>query len=79
MKEIKMKERMVNMLISDKHFELNSLKSVLKNDLYYLLNNYFLISPNDVEICLDVDEKGDYIFDCKIITSRLKKFGTNLS
>lgn len=68
--------RMTNMIITDKHFELESLKSVLKNDLFNLFQNYFSLIPSDIEIVLKVNKDGEYELNVNLVSNRVKIFGS---
>ena len=71
-------QRIRNMLISDKHFDTRDLVRVLRSDLYTLLVNYFDITPQDIEVRIDVDEFGVYDFHSSLKAERLKIFGSRI-
>lgn len=69
-------ERLKKVLIADKHFNPEYIKRVILSDLYSLLNNYADIKPENLNLDIEIDKNGDYIFKFNAKTSRLKIFGS---
>ena len=69
-------ERLQNVLISDKQFSPQKLESVLKSDVYNLLSNYCTLSPEDLDVKVEVQKDGTYNFFITAKSNRLKIFGS---
>lgn len=69
-------KRLKKVLISDKHFNPEAIKKVVKSDIYYLLNNYAEILPDNLDFNIEINEQGDYIFKIVAKCSRIKIFGS---
>lgn len=68
--------RLRKVLISDKHFNPEYIKKVIKSDIFYLLKNYAEIQPEDLTVNIDVTKNGEYDFVIKARVNRLKIFGS---
>lgn len=68
-------ERLKNVLISDKQFSPDFIEKVLKSDIYSLLNNYCVLSPENVSVKVDVQDDGTFKFNVVATSNRLKIFG----
>ena len=68
--------RLKNVLISDKQFSPKRIEKVLKSDLYCLLSNYCILSPENLELKLEVQQDGKYKFEFVAVSDRLKIFGS---
>ena len=45
---------------------------VLKSDLFYLLNNYFDVDFNDINISIDLNQNNMYSININAIGDRMK-------
>lgn len=69
-------QRLQNVLISDKQFSPQKVEKVLKSDMYGLLSNYCTLSPEDINIKVEVQKDGSYKFLIVARSERLKIFGS---
>lgn len=69
-------ERLENVLISDKQFSPKQVEKVLKSDAYNLLSNYGNITPENLNVSIELQKDGTYIFSIKATCERLKIFGS---
>ena len=69
-------ERLKNVLISDKQFCPDRVEKVLRSDSYCLLSNYCDISPNNLDVSVEVLKDGSYCFRIQAVANRLKIFGS---
>ncbi len=65
--------RIKDMLRRDKENIPAPLISLIKNDLYSVLNNYLDISPEDIILKYYIDEDNLYNFEVSLKTNRVKK------
>lgn len=66
--------RLKNVLISDKQFNPEQLKKVLKSDLTKLFNNFAEFSDEDLTISIGINDDGSYNITTNLKTNRLKIF-----
>lgn len=69
-------DRLKKVLISDKHFNPEHIKEVIKSDILYLLKNYTDIEADNLQFDINVSNDGGY--DINIVGSckRLKVLGS---
>lgn len=70
-----LKKRLGNLLEKDKQTNPKYLISVIKSDIYYLLNNYFEIDFEDIDIDIDLVE-GKYQIEIRCFGERIKLLKT---
>lgn len=76
----KIEDRLKYMLISDKHFDSNEFVKVLTSDLFELMQNYFELNIEDINLNLDVDKiNNSYKLNFELKSDRLKIFGTQIN
>lgn len=68
-------KRLKSLLIQDKANAPNQLSDVLRSDIYTLLKNYMEITPSNLKIYFDADEKGYHVI-ISARTNRFKQMGT---
>ena len=54
-------ERLKSMMIIDKFESSQKINKVIKAEVIYLLNNYFDITSEDVDLDLGIDKNGEYV------------------
>lgn len=52
--------RLDNVIKKDKKINPQYMKDVIKSDIFYLLNNYFEVEYNDIDIDIDLTENNLY-------------------
>ena len=67
--------RLRQVLINDKHFNPERLNAIISSDVYRVLENYFEVSPENVQARIDFDEQGNYIIRIKACSNRVKVLG----
>lgn len=67
--------RLKKVLISDKHFNPENIKRVLKSDIFNVLTNYTDVLPENLNLEIEILENGDYEIICRAVCKRLKIFG----
>jgi len=67
------KERLNNIIETDKKTNPKYLLGVIKSDFYYLINNYFEVDFEDIEISIDVINE-QYNIQIKSKGERVKMF-----
>ena len=70
-----LKKRLNVVIQKDKVNNPKYLIEVIKSDFYYLINNYFEVDFNDIEISIDV-EKDKYKIKTKCVGDRIKMVKT---
>ena len=65
--------RMISILKNDKEKISLPLLNMIKTDVYAIINNYFEVCPEDINLVQSVNDDGFYDFDIKIKASRIKK------
>ena len=66
-----LKKRLNSIISKDKETNPKYLIEVIKSDLYYLLNNYFEVDFNDINLDISV-EKDKYLIEAKCLGDRMK-------
>ena len=69
-------ERLKKVLISDKHFNPERLKDVMKSDILAVLQNYTDITSDNLKFNIEVDQMGKYKILINADCSRLKFLGS---
>lgn len=68
------KERLNNVIQKDKENNPKYLINVIKSDFYYLINNYFEVDFNDLDIAINLkDDKYIIALNCKGDRMKLMK------
>lgn len=67
--------RLKNVLNIDKNDNPIKITNVLKSDLLYLLSNYMEISPDDLNLSIEVGQGGTYKLEILGNVRRLKVLG----
>lgn len=67
--------RLKNVLISDKQFNPEQVKKILKADLIKVLKNYADFDTDNLLINFSIDDNGNYQIQISITAQRLKIFG----
>lgn len=76
MREVKkqsemIKDRLKNVMITDRVSNIENLLTILKSDLYSLCSNYMYMKPENLHVVLDADSEGGYEFTFKVFTDHL--------
>lgn len=69
-------ERLRKVLISDKQFSPDRIEKVLRSDMYMLFSNYCVMSPENLQVAIEVQKDGTYKFMVEVKSNRLKIFGS---
>lgn len=64
--------RLDNVIKKDKKINPQYMKEVIKSDIFYLLNNYFEVEYNDIDINIDLTENNLYALSITAIGDRMK-------
>ena len=64
--------RLDNVIKKDKKINPQYMKDVIKSDLYYLLNNYFNVNFDGIDLTINVSENNMYAIDIRAVGDRLK-------
>lgn len=64
--------RLDNVIKKDKQLNPQYMKDVIKSDIFYLLNNYFEVEYNDINISIDLTDNNMYTINVKAIGDRMK-------
>lgn len=64
--------RLDNVIKRDKKINPQYMKDVIKSDIYDLLNNYFQVDYNDIDINIDLCEGNMYMINIKAVGDRMK-------
>lgn len=64
--------RLDNVIKKDKQINPQYMKDVIKSDLFYLLNNYFEVKYEDIDISINLTENNMYAIDISTIGDRMK-------
>lgn len=64
--------RLNTVIKNDKKINPQYMKDVIKSDLFYLLNNYFDVSFDAVDLEINVTENNMYMLDVRAVGDRLK-------
>ena len=66
-----LKKRLNSIVQKNKENNLQYLMEVIKSDLYYLLNNYFELDLDDINLNISL-ENNKYLIDIKCLGDRIK-------
>jgi hypothetical protein len=69
------KERMQNIIDGGSGVNLQSLITVLKSDLRFVLSSYMALDGSEPQIIIDADGGGVFTFTIKATTDRLLDYG----
>ncbi len=64
--------RLDKVIKKDKQVNPQYMKEVIKSDIFYLLNNYFEVEFEDINIAINVTERNMYVVDISAIGDRMK-------
>lgn len=64
--------RLNNVINNDKKINPQYMKDVIKSDLFYLLNNYFDVKFDGIDLAINVSENNMYAIDIRAVGDRLK-------
>ncbi len=72
MKDVAMLDsRIKQMLINDKKNNPNKIISLLRSEIFYVLQNYMDIKIDDVQLDIGIDNNGRYLLNLNVETSRI--------
>lgn len=57
---MKLTNRLDNVIKKDKQINPQYMKEIIKSDIFYLLNNYFEVEYNDINIDINVNDNNRY-------------------
>lgn len=63
--------RIKQMLINDKKNNPNKIISLLRSEIFYILQNYMDIKIDDVQLDIGIDNDGKYLLNLNVETSRI--------
>lgn len=63
--------RIKQMLINDKKNNPNKIISLLRSEIFYVLQNYMDIKIDDVQLDIGIDNNGRYLLNLNVETSRI--------
>jgi|LGVF01.2.fsa_nt_gb septum formation topological specificity factor MinE len=69
-------DRLKRVLISDKHFNPERIKEVIKSDILYILKNYTDVKAEDLTFEINVNQDGGYNMVVNASCKRLKVLGS---
>lgn len=69
-------DRLKKVLISDKHFNPERIKEVIKSDVLYILKNYTDVEADNLNFEINVDKEGGYKIEINATCKRLKVLGS---
>lgn len=64
--------RLDNVIKKDKQINPQYMKQVIKSDVFYLLNNYFEVEYDDIDISIDLADNNMYALHINAIGDRMK-------
>ena len=64
--------RLNNVIKKDKQINPQYMKDVIKSDIFYLLNNYFEVEFEDINISIDLAENNMYLININALGDRMK-------
>ncbi len=67
-----LKKRLDNVLNKDKENNPKYLCNVIKSDFYYLINNYFEVDFDNINIDIKLSENNEYIIELNCVGERVK-------
>ena len=64
--------RLDNVIKKDKQINPQYMKDVVKSDIFYLLNNYFEVEYDDIDISINLTDNNMYSINISAIGDRMK-------
>ena len=64
--------RLDNVIKKDKQINPQYMKEVIKSDVFYVLNNYFEVKFDDIDISIDLTDNNMYTLKINAIGDRMK-------
>ena len=64
--------RLDNVIKKDKQINPQYMKEVIKSDVFYVLNNYFEVQFDDIDISVDLTDNNMYNLKINAIGDRMK-------
>ena len=64
--------RLDNVIKKDKQVSPQYMKDVIKSDVFYLLNNYFEVQFDDIDISIDLRDDNMYSIQINSVGDRMK-------
>lgn len=64
--------RLDNVIKKDKQINPQYMKDIIKSDIFYLLNNYFEVEYEDVDISIEVNDSNKHFIQISAIGDRMK-------
>ena len=64
--------RLDNVIKKDKKINPQYMRDVIKSDIFYILNNYFEVEFDDVNVCIDLTENNKYVLNIDAVGDRMK-------
>lgn len=71
-KSLAVDERMRNIIVSDKHENLEKIERILKAECLNTLRSYFEISSDDLNVNIMINENGKYDLQINAISRSIK-------
>lgn len=64
--------RLDNVIKKDKQINPQYMKEVIKSDVFYVLNNYFEVQFDDIDISIDLTDNNMYALKINAVGDRMK-------
>ena len=64
--------RLDNVIKKDKQINPQYMKEVIKSDVFYVLNNYFEVQFDDIDIAIDLTDNNMYALKINAVGDRMK-------
>ena len=64
--------RLDNVIKRDKKINPQYMKEVIKSDIFYVLNNYFEVQFDDIDISIDLTDNNMYALKINAVGDRMK-------
>ena len=64
--------RLDNVIKKDKQINPQYMKEVIKSDVFYVLNNYFEVKFDDIDISIDLTDNNMYTLKINAVGDRMK-------
>lgn len=64
--------RLDNVIKKDKQINPQHMKEVIKSDVFYVLNNYFEVQFDDIDISIDLTDNNMYALKINAVGDRMK-------
>ena len=78
MNKLNASERLKSAKINEETREIELMLKTIKNEEYRLLTNFMYLSPEDLEVYVDVTRKGEYILSVRALTRKLIDVGKSV-